>query len=163
MKPKTKGRLFLAGILVLCALLVYTAILINQSYDWEDKWKEDVDGVIWDTMGGGLSNRGWLIVDAEDLEIDEDGEYYYPVDVHYDRVYAGGEHAGGTYTRPQTTAYLPGRNWNDYEEGDHFTGRLHPYTPDSGPKMLPLVSFAFCLAIIAPILGYTIKRLKGWE
>lgn len=163
MKPYWKGRILILVMVLTIVATVYVAYQVDKRMDWEDRWKHDVEGVIWGKTGGGLSATGWYIADLDDLEMDEEGNYYYPVNVSYDRVYPGGTHPGAIHTPINTSLWLPGRNWNDYEVGDYFEGRLEHYSPDPGPSMSGLVTFALILAIPLAFMGIIIRKLKEWD
>lgn len=140
MKKIWKLRIWTIGVVLLMVLSLYGGYRLEKWMDFEDRWKHDVEGVLWRETGGGLSATGWAIADMDDLQIDEEGKYYYPVDIHVDRLYPGEEIRSGG---PKTSVWLPpGREARDYEIGDYYEGRLQKYSSDPGPSMRGLI-FAF--------------------
>lgn len=158
MKDRNKGRLLILGIVALCILIVYLGALAQ--HEWGDalneKWKKDVEGVIWYKHGGGLGATGWYIADPENLHLGPSG-WQYNVSV---TVSLPG--ADPPELIPPGASWLPGKYYKDYEVGDYFSGRLETYMYDPPNNMVSFVIWGFCLAIIVGCMSFVMGRVKGW-
>jgi hypothetical protein len=136
-----------AVIILTCAALSTGAWQLSRAIDaWDEQQGEPVDGVIWSELDSPMCANGWNIADVDDLERDEAGDWYYPVDVHTDRRYPGEPLTSGP-TSPPTTAYLTGGKWRDYGVGDRYTGRLEPYMCDPPNNLSGMLIFIFVFII----------------
>ena len=161
--PKLNRLLLALNVLLFISIMITSAIWMEQNWfdPMDDKWKEDVEGVIWAKRTGSLTPNYFYIVDTDDLYCGDNG-WQYNVSIHIDSIHPG-ENAIDTSIWPDGERYLPGKHWKEYDEGDYFKGKLERWSYDPGPNMSSLVSFYFCLAIIVGVLGRVMFILKGNE